>query len=205
MLYTDRCLKEIVFPLGGIGTGSVGVNGIGHLVDWEIFNRPNKGSYNGYTHLAIRAVFPDGTSDTRILQGDWTRDLMGQYGKERFRGYGFGPNVNTLAGLPHFRRVVFSDAFPFAALTFSDETFPAEIELTVFNPFLPHNVADSALPAALFEVTVRSRRPDVTYTVCFTLENPFDRSRNTEVGLGTGKAVFSGTWGTSRTLPTTGI
>ena len=47
MKYENESLNEISFPLGGIGTGSIGLAGNGRLIDWEIFNRPNKGSVNG--------------------------------------------------------------------------------------------------------------------------------------------------------------
>ena len=60
MIYEHEYLNEISFPLGGIGTGCVGLAGNGCLVDWEIFNRPNKGSLNGYTHIAVRAKMGDG-------------------------------------------------------------------------------------------------------------------------------------------------
>ena len=56
MKYSGEQLKEILFPLGGIGSGSIGLCGNGRLMDFEIFNRPDKGSFNGYTHLAIRAI-----------------------------------------------------------------------------------------------------------------------------------------------------
>ena len=56
MKYTGDFTNEISFPLGGIGTGSIGLGGNGRLIDWEIFNRPSKGSINGYSHLAIKAV-----------------------------------------------------------------------------------------------------------------------------------------------------
>ena len=62
MIYRGSKLKEISFPLGGIGTGSVGLAGNGALIDWEIFNRPNKGSKNGYSCFAIKATFSDGKS-----------------------------------------------------------------------------------------------------------------------------------------------
>ena len=42
--YSGRNLDLISFPLGGIGTGSIGLSGRGGLVDCEIFNRPNIGS-----------------------------------------------------------------------------------------------------------------------------------------------------------------
>ena len=53
MIYTGHQLKEIVFPLGGIGTGSVGLAGNGRLCDFELFNRPNKGSIMSFTHYSL--------------------------------------------------------------------------------------------------------------------------------------------------------
>ena len=84
MVYHGDKLKEIIFPLGGIGTGSIGLAGNGAFVDWEIFNRPNKGSINGYSCFAIKAEYPNGESKTKILQGDWNKDLMGKYSKATF-------------------------------------------------------------------------------------------------------------------------
>ena len=40
--YTGEYQKEISFPLGGIGSGSIGLAGNGRLTDWEIFNHPDK-------------------------------------------------------------------------------------------------------------------------------------------------------------------
>ncbi|MBQ3085435.1 MAG: hypothetical protein IJC46_08325, partial [Clostridia bacterium] len=63
MKYSGTALKEISFPLGGIGTGCIGLAGNGRLIDWEIFNRPNKGSDNGYSHIAVKVG-----DQIRILQ-----------------------------------------------------------------------------------------------------------------------------------------
>jgi len=40
-IYRGKNLNEISFPLGGIGTGGIGLTGNGSLRDFEIFNRPN--------------------------------------------------------------------------------------------------------------------------------------------------------------------
>jgi len=51
-IYEAYNTKEISFPLGGIGTGSIGLGGDGRLKDWEIFNKPNKGSVNGFSYIS---------------------------------------------------------------------------------------------------------------------------------------------------------
>ena len=62
-IYRNDHLNQISFPLGGLGTGSVGLAGNGRLIDWEIFNRPNKGSVNGFSHFAIKAERASPTLD----------------------------------------------------------------------------------------------------------------------------------------------
>ena len=60
MIYSNENLKEVIFPIGGIGSGSIGLSGNGNLVDWEIFNRPDKGSINGYSQFCVRTVSESG-------------------------------------------------------------------------------------------------------------------------------------------------
>jgi non-lysosomal glucosylceramidase len=69
-LYQGAHTAQISFPLGGIGSGSIGLAGNGRLLDWEIFNRPNKGSVNGFSHFAIRAEQAGQVVAARILHGD---------------------------------------------------------------------------------------------------------------------------------------
>ena len=87
--YRGRKTQELIFPLGGIGTGSIGMAGNGRFCDWEIFNKPDKGSLNEYTHIAVKATDASGHTDARVLQGDETKALMGQYMTSYYRGYGY--------------------------------------------------------------------------------------------------------------------
>lgn len=178
MVYTGKQLKEIVFPLGGIGTGSIGLAGNGSFVDWEIFNRPNKGSINAYSCFAIKAEYPDGKCQTKILQGDWIKDFVGQYSKSRFNGYGFGPNGATMCSFPHFKKVKFDGKFPIAALTFEDDHFPAKVTMKAFNPFIPLDADNSSIPAAFFEIKIKSLADNVKFTLIFSVCNPFECSEN---------------------------
>ena len=40
-VYSDEKKQKISFPLGGIGSGCIGLSGNGRFREWEIFNRPN--------------------------------------------------------------------------------------------------------------------------------------------------------------------
>jgi len=155
-LYEGDRLAQISFPLGGIGTGCIGLSGAGRLIDWEIFNRPAKGSLNGLSHFAVKAEAGGRVIDTRLLNGPYRDSAMGSLAGEAYRSFGFGARRGSLVGMPHFERNSFDGRFPVAALDFDDPAFPGTVTLTAFNPLIPCNERDSGLPAAFFEVTFRN-------------------------------------------------
>lgn len=176
MKYTGNALNEISFPLGGIGTGSIGLAGNGRLVDWEIFNRPNKGSVNGYSHIAVKAKNSRG-SVCRVLNSDDNKNLTGQYGMS----YGVGPASCEMRGFPHFRKCEFTGEFPIANLKFTEGGFPGDVSLTAFNPLIPLDSDASSIPAAFFEIRFTNTNSEPTvYEVAFSLANPFQNSINRE-------------------------
>ena len=180
MKYSGENLREISFPLGGIGSGCIGVAGNGSFVDFEIFNRPNKGSrIQGTTFFAICAKYPDGKIDARIICGDTDKDLSGRYNGRS--GFGHGPSADTMCGLPHFSSVTFDGRFPTAELTFADETFPASVKTTAWSPFIPLDSENSSIPAACFDISIDSARDDVEYSVCFSVKNPFGNTLNKDI------------------------
>ncbi|MCR4906147.1 MAG: hypothetical protein K6A33_08695 [Clostridiales bacterium] len=168
--YEGKKTRAISFPLGGIGTGSVGLGGNGRLLDWEIWNRPAKGSIHGYSHIALKAETPEGRLlDARVLNGDMDEHYSGQLGNN----FGHGMPGGTMAGFPHFRHHTFHGTFPTAAIDFSDEHFPAEVTLTAFNPFIPLNDRDSGIPAAFFEIRIKNTAKDpVDFSAAFSVKNP---------------------------------
>lgn len=181
MIYSKNKLKEISFPLGGIGTGSVGLGGDGRLIDWEIFNRPSKGSVNGYSCFAVRAI-QDGKITAAVLNGDYTRNYTGQYrnaGPSGFLGFGKGQDCRNMSGFPHFKEVEFDGEFPMASISFKDEKFPADVTMKAFNPFIPHDSLNSSLPAAFFEIEAKNTTDkDIKFQIAFTVSNPSPSSYN---------------------------
>jgi non-lysosomal glucosylceramidase len=173
-VYRGARSREISFPLGGIGTGCIGLAGNGRLIDWEIFNRPNKGGINGFSHFAVRAERSGRLLDARVLHGDLPPPYSGSLLGSQFNSFGFGPPREYLSGVPHFREAVFEGRFPVARLVFRDPSFPGSVSLTAFNPFIPLDEADSGLPAAFFLVELENTgRAGLTYTLALTVKNPF--------------------------------
>ncbi len=155
-VYRGERARKISFPLGGIGSGCVGLAGNGALIDWEIFGRPNLGGKNGQTHFAVRAEHKGRVLDTRVLHGTMPDHLI--LGTE---------------GLPHFADVVFHGRFPFAMLEFRDERFPGIVRLTAFNPLIPGNDKDSSIPGAFFQIEIENTTgKDLQYSVAISVQNP---------------------------------
>ena len=144
-VFTGNALNEISFPLGGIGAGCIGLAGNGRLVDWEIYNRPAKGSLNGNSHFAVKAMKDGKLLDARVINGDINTGLTGG---------GDGLSAATMAGFPHFRHCTFKGEFPIAEVDFEDDCFPGTIRLTAWSPLIPLNDKDSSIPAAFFDYAV---------------------------------------------------
>ena len=183
MIYKNT--KNVSFPLGGIGTGCIGLAGNGELKDWEIFNRPSKSTRNGYSHFAIRASYAN-KNIAKVLHGDTVEDLMGTpCASNGHYGFGYGPRENSLAGFPHFKNVIFDGSFPTARLSFSDDDFPATVSLCAFNPFIPHDEFNSSLPAAFFEWEIENiTNENIRFALACTVCNPAVSTVNEKASVG---------------------
>ncbi len=175
--------EKISFPLGGIGTGSIGLAGNGSLIDWEIYNKPNKKSINGYSHFALK-VKNKGETLVKVLQGDSIENLIGEISGKYYSGFGYGPRIPTMAGFPHFKNVSFNGSFPIANLTFSEENFPVKARLTAFNPFIPHDDYNSSLPCAFFEWELENlTKNELECALAFSVQNPSSSSINQKTSI----------------------
>ncbi|WP_206098470.1 GH116 family glycosyl-hydrolase [Paenibacillus montanisoli] len=178
--YRGSKTNEISFPLGGIGTGSIGLAGNGRLIDWEIFNRPNKNSYNGFTFFAIKAEHQGEVRVAKVLHGDLHPSYSGT-GKGRFTGFGFGVERESLSGFPHFKSTAFKGEYPFGEIEFIDDTVPLQVKLSAFNPLIPLNDKDSSLPAAIFTYEVTNTSSEtLDISLVGNLTNPHTKDARNE-------------------------
>ena len=162
--FTGESLREIAFPIGGIGTGTVSLGGYGNLRDWEIFNRPNKHSVLPFTFPALRL---SGKALAEPLARVIERELLPPY------DFSHGIGRERAAGLPRFPEAVFTGSYPLAAIEFQDAHFPAHVSLEAFNPMAPLDVESSSLPVAIFTYRVQSRSPSpLQGLLAFSIMNP---------------------------------
>jgi uncharacterized protein (DUF608 family) len=161
--YTGPALKEIAFPLGGIGTGTVSLGGRGQLRDWEIFNRPAKGRDLALCFFALWARAEGGAAVARVLE----RRLLPPFVADR------GLSPWALASLPRLEEATFTGSYPIAEIHFRDPVLPVRVELEAFTPFAPPDDRVSGLPVAVFRWRLHNPSPTpVNLTLAYTQLNP---------------------------------
>ncbi len=191
--YTGENTSQISFPLGGIGSGCIGFAGNGQLIDWEIFNAPNKNSYNNYSGFFIKVEKDGKLLGMKVMNSDLSSPYQGKTYREGDygAGFGFGPNERSFAGFSHFREGTFKGEFPLAELRLADEDFPGVVTNRAFNPFIPLNDKDSSIPAAFFEIEIENTSTEeLEYTVAlaagsrFTCQDSWNTAGSMEMGNG---------------------
>lgn len=167
--YSGAHLRNLIFPLGGIGTGTIWLHGSGRLVNWQIFNNIQKNTLVDDTFFAVRVEQEGKPPIVRVLQQQ-----------------GVGP-------FPGIMNVRFTGRYPVATLTFSDPELPVDVELEAFNPLVPLDEKESGLPCAVFTVRA-TNKTDKPVSVSFlsTLQNAIGHA-----GKGTSTGVVHGGYGGS--------
>lgn len=164
--YDEAHIEKIAFPVGGIGTGTVSVNGRGQLVDWEIMNIPAKGfstTSQGNDAPFFSIYINDGKTK-------FTRGLMGPLLNSEYEHMEGRPVDHH--GIPRFEKATFDAAYPFGIVNLYDSTLPADVKMKVFNPLIPTNANDSGIPIAVLRYVVsnKSDKP-IEVSVCGSIRN----------------------------------
>jgi uncharacterized protein (DUF608 family) len=162
--FSGEYLSRISFPLGGIGTGTIGLSGRGSLQDWEIFNKSQPGNSPRFAFPSIWVKTKSNAPYSAILE----RCLLPPFDKTEE-----GLGSNGLPGLPRFREATFLGAFPLARIEFEDDICPVKVALEAFSPFQPLNADESGLPCAVFSYQVHNPdKQDAEVVIAWSIENP---------------------------------
>ncbi len=170
--YDFAHLGRIALPLGGIGTGTVSLGGRGDLRDWEIVNRPAKGFAPRQSFFALWVKPAGGAAVTRCLEGPIPHS--------EYEG-GFG-SLASNHGLPRFRKVSFSAAYPLGQVHLSDPAVPVRVRLEAMNPLIPGDSKASGIPIAMLRyVLTNTTHRRVEAAVCGSVENFIGRDGTMDV------------------------
>src|SRR5260370_37938 len=88
--FTGTQRRLLAFPLGGIGAGSISLGGRGQLLEWWIFNRPDKGNSPQYAFPSVWVQSKNQKPIARVLEARIIPPYEGP------SGLGFG----NVPGLP---------------------------------------------------------------------------------------------------------
>lgn len=122
-------------PIGSIGTGSFELLPDGTFANftignsWEKSVEPLKGTF-----LAVRAKHRSFAGEARLLR--------------------VGGRLASYANAPPMAASRYRAKFPFVEIEFSDPTFPLEVKVEAFAPYVPYDLQASSVPAACVTVEV---------------------------------------------------
>jgi len=179
--YEGKYIDKVAMPLGGIGTGTVSIDGRGKLVDWEIMNQGAMG-FSPYFNehwaatrvapfFAIRTKTANGTIDARMLEGAIpSTKLEGDWGSDELN-----------STFPRFNSSKMEAAYPIAKVHLIDDTMPVKVSFKAFNPLIPGKTDDSSIPVAILEYRIENpSSTPVEVTIAGTVPNyiGFDGHKN---------------------------
>ncbi|MCY2994260.1 MAG: GH116 family glycosyl-hydrolase [Planctomycetota bacterium] len=168
-VYRGKNLEAVAMPIGGIGTGSIWLDGQGRLAVWQIFNNLSEIRIPD-SCFAVQARSGDKPAVMRVLQT--TAE---------------GP----LAPVPSLE---YEGGYPIARLSFQDPELPVQVLLEAFNPLIPTDAANSSIPCAIFRLTARNTsQAPAEVSLLATLQNAVGSQ-----GAGGIKGVRFGGYGGNR-------
>lgn len=170
--FKDANLLQIAMPMGGIGSGSVSLNGHGGIQDLAIRHKPrltasaagHDAGLGAFATLHTRAT-PTHPTNTRLVEGPLPRPKVYDQGLQ-----GMGLRNIGHAGLPRFSECEFEASYPSGVVRLSDTKVPLAVTLTGWSPLIPLDDHHSSIPCAILEYELHNpTRHAVEYALCFHL------------------------------------
>lgn len=139
-VYEGKYLTGIDFPIGAMGGGTIRMNGKAERNWWQIFNNNEERAGSGIVPNSFFAIRTN-TNGTTVLRALQTSPV-GQF-----------PAMNSLT---------FQGEFPFGWYRFVDNALPVDVKMEAFNPLIPMDLKNSAIPCAIFKITVKNPSTSTT-------------------------------------------
>jgi uncharacterized protein (DUF608 family) len=176
--YSGDALMNIGMPVGGITTGAlVYLGGDGKLWNWDIFNRPLNGVMPRMIQYKDRSWHgrPEGIE---VWQGGNYIDPIRDQPSPFDQGFALKVTVDGQEQVRTLDRkgwkdVVFTGAYPFGTVSYSDPDCPVKVTLDAYSPFVPLDYENSSYPAIIMSYRVENTSTNkVEVAIGGWLENP---------------------------------
>lgn len=161
--------EKIMIPVGGIGTGTVSMNGRGELVDVSFIDCPsgNSSSLAKKPDSPVFSIYvrPDGKDPiVRSLTGLPAEDAAKKSNKPLSESH-----------LRGFKNSSFEGAYPFGVVRLRDSEMPVEVNIKTFNPLIPGETGPSSIPMVIIIYEVKNITNSlVEVSVCGAMRNLLD-------------------------------
>jgi uncharacterized protein (DUF608 family) len=130
-VYRGEYLEAISLPVGGIGAGTVQLNGRAERHVWQIFNNTTQARIHD-SFFAIRTRAKGGQPVIRALQ------------------------TTEVGPFPAMASLEFRGEYPFGWYDFDDPELPIRVGMEAFSPMIPLAERDSAIPCAIFNLSAEN-------------------------------------------------
>jgi uncharacterized protein (DUF608 family) len=171
--FSGEYATQVAMPLGGIGAGSLCLNGYGGLQDFSIRTHPETtGLPAGFTANSPEAAFAvlrtkGSPGVTKLVEGPFPVFKIFDQGLQ-----GQGLRRGGFEGFPRFSKCVFKGEYPFGEAVLTDRAMPLEVKVTGWNPFIPLDDKASGIPCAILEYTLRNESKEtVEYEFSYHLSH----------------------------------
>jgi len=155
--YAGEKTTQIALPIGGIGAGSICMNGYGGLQDFSIRTRPETTAMPaGFSANSPEAAFAilhikGGSTVTKLVEGPFPPFKIFDQGLQ-----GQGLRRGGFEGFPRFQKCTFKGQYPFGEAVLTDASVPLEVRITGWNPFIPLDDKNSGIPCAILEYALHN-------------------------------------------------
>ena len=134
LTYQGKYLTAIDFPIGALGGSVIRMNGKAERNWWQIFNNFEERAGSGIvpnSFFALRTKSKNATV-VKILQ------------------------TSSLVPFPAINSLTFQGEYPFGWYNFEDNELPVKVSLEAYNPLIPMDIKNSAIPCAIFRIKVKN-------------------------------------------------
>jgi uncharacterized protein (DUF608 family) len=148
--YSGENCSAVDFPIGAMGGGVIRMNGKAERAWWQIFHNFEERKDSGKlpnSFFAIRTEC-EGNVIVRALQ------------------------TVAIGSFHKMQSLRFQAEYPFGWYIFEDPSLPVQVSLEVYNPFIPMDMKNSAIPCGLFKINIKNpTNKKVSVSILATQQN----------------------------------